>query len=70
MERAETIKISYLDEMGRTLELDANGTLSVCLQHEIDHLNGKLFVDHLTLVKRNIIMRKLTKAKRSSKNTS
>ena len=70
VERAETIKISYLDEMGRTLELDANGTLSVCLQHEIDHLNGKLFVDHLTLVKRNIIMRKLTKAKRSSKNTS
>jgi len=69
VERAATITISYLDEMGKTVELDADGTLSVCLQHEIDHLNGRLFVDHLTIVKRNIIMRKLAKAKRSSKNT-
>ena len=69
IERATTIKISYLDEMGKTIELDANGTLSICLQHEIDHLNGRLFVDHLTLVKRNIIMRKLAKAKRSNKST-
>ncbi len=69
IERATEITISYINETGETTELDANGTLAVCLQHEIDHLNGRLFVDHLTLVKRNIIMRKLAKAKRSSKGT-
>ncbi len=70
VERAATIKVRYLDELGKTVELEADGTLSVCLQHEIDHLNGKLFVDHLSLVKRNIIMRKLAKAKRSTKNNA
>tara|TARA_B100001142_G_C13859653_1_gene471595 strand:+ start:52 stop:573 length:522 start_codon:yes stop_codon:yes gene_type:complete len=62
--RATEIKIKYLNEKENIEELTASGILAVCIQHEIDHLDGKLFIDHLSLVKRNIILRKIAKARR------
>ena len=63
--RPASIKLRYLDETGAEQEIDADEILSRCIQHEIDHLDGILFVDHLTAVKRSIILRKLTKLKKS-----
>ena len=65
VERAAEVWVRYLDENGDAQEIEAKETLAVCLQHEVDHLDGKLFVDHLSLVKRGIIMRKLAKARRA-----
>jgi peptide deformylase len=62
--RFDRVKVRYLDRGGTTLELEADGLLARCLQHEIDHLNGILFVDHLSALKRTMILRKLAKAKR------
>ena len=58
------MKIEYLGYNGEKKELHADGLLAVCLQHEIDHLDGILFVDHLSALKRNMILRKLLKQKR------
>ena len=66
VERPASVTVAYLDETGTAQELTAVGTLAVCLQHEIDHLEGVLFVDYLSLVKRSIILRKLTKSRRSA----
>jgi peptide deformylase len=63
--RAAAIKLRYLDHENEIREIDADGLLATCLQHEIDHLDGVLFVDHLSTLKRGMILRKLTKAKRS-----
>lgn len=65
VERADAVRVRYLDENGDSQEIEAAETLAVCLQHEVDHLNGKLFVDHLSLVKRGIIRRKMAKAARA-----
>lgn len=65
VERADTITVRYLDENGEHKTLAAEGMLATCIAHEIEHLDGVLFVDHLSLVKRNIILRKLQKAKRN-----
>ena len=65
VDRPEAVKVRYLDEHGKAQELEADGILSRCLQHEIDHLDGILFVDHLTMVRRSIILRKLAKLKKS-----
>jgi peptide deformylase len=65
VERADTIEVSYLDEKSERQTLKADGLLATCVAHEIEHLDGVLFVDHLSLVKRNIILRKLQKAKRA-----
>jgi peptide deformylase len=65
VERADTITVRYLDENGAERSLKAEGILATCIAHEIEHLDGVLFVDHLSLVKRNIILRKLQKAKRN-----
>jgi len=65
VERADTITVTYLDENGESKTLEADGMLATCIAHEIEHLEGVLFVDHLSLVKRNIILRKLQKAKRT-----
>ena len=62
--RPAAVKLRYLDHEGTARELEADGLLATCLQHEIDHLDGILFVDHLTALKRNMILRKLTKAKK------
>ncbi len=64
VERPRAIKLRYLDYENEIRELDAEGLLATCIQHEIDHLDGVLFVDHLSAVKRSIILRKLAKAKR------
>ena len=63
--RPTQAKISYLDKEGKPKVLEVEGLLSVCLQHEIDHLDGILFVDHVSKLKRNVIMRKLKKIKKS-----
>lgn len=59
--RAEWIRVSALDADGRPFELETDGLLAVCIQHEIDHLDGKLFVDYLSTLKRDRIRRKLEK---------
>jgi peptide deformylase len=62
--RPAEVKVRYLDEQNEIRELHAKGLLATCIQHEIDHLEGTLFVDHLSALKRNIILRKLQKTKR------
>ncbi len=64
VERAEHIRARYLDRDGNTVERDAEGLLAVCIQHEIDHLNGKLFVDYLSEAKRQRIRKMLMKDRR------
>jgi peptide deformylase len=59
--RAERIHVKALDRDGKPFELDAEGLLAVCIQHECDHLDGKLFVDYLSGLKRNRIRHKLEK---------
>ena len=59
--RAERIRVRALDRDGKSIEMDADGLLAVCIQHEIDHLDGKLFVDYLSDLKRTRIRKKLEK---------
>lgn len=61
VKRPANIRVSAVDREGNPFELDADGLLSVCIQHEIDHLNGKLFVDYLSPLKRNRIRKRLEK---------
>ena len=63
--RPASCVVQYLDENGEQREITASGLLATCVQHEIDHLDGVLFIDHLTSLKRNIILRKLLKAQKS-----
>ncbi|GAB6066712.1 peptide deformylase [Methylothermus subterraneus] len=65
--RADKVKVKALDRRGRAFELEAEGLLAVCIQHEIDHLDGKLFVDYLSPLKRQRIRKKLSKAARQAK---
>src|SRR5258708_20792478 len=62
--RAAKIRLRYLDHENEIREIDADGLLATCLQHEIDHLDDVLFVDHLSALKLGMILRKLQKAKR------
>jgi peptide deformylase len=64
VERAEHVTVRYLDLEGETRTIDADGLLAVCLQHEMDHLQGKVFVDHLSLLKQTRIKAKLAKQAR------
>ena len=69
--RAEFVKIRYQGLEGKWRELEAHALLSVCVQHEIDHLNGKLFIDYISPLKRNRIRKKLAKmAKQEQSNRS
>lgn len=76
--RPDTVRVRYLDEQNEIRELDAEGLLSTCIQHEMDHLEGVLFVDYLSKLKRDLIIRKLRKlqkeeardAKREAKRES
>src|SRR4051794_18012769 len=61
VQRPARVKIRYFDLEGAKREIEADGLLATCLQHEYDHLDGKLFVDHLSPLKRNMILRKLAK---------
>jgi peptide deformylase len=60
--RHAQVRVKYLDLDGKEQELDATGLLATCLQHEIDHLNGVLFIDHISKLKRDRIVKKFTKA--------
>lgn len=62
--RPARVKVRYEDETGARREIEADGLLAACLQHEIDHLDGVLFVDYLSVLKRNMIMRRLAKEQR------
>ncbi len=68
--RAERVKVRALDREGKPFELDADGLLAVCIQHEIDHLDGKLFVDYLSNLKRQRIRKKLEKEARQRPDES
>ena len=61
VERPDQIRVKALDVNGREFEIEADGLLSVCLQHEMDHLQGKVFVEYLSLLKRNRISLKMKK---------
>tara|TARA_B100001173_G_scaffold93017_1_gene80456 strand:- start:130 stop:624 length:495 start_codon:yes stop_codon:yes gene_type:complete len=61
VKRSEWIKISALDKNGKKFELDAEGLLAICIQHEMDHLEGRVFVDYLSNLKKNRIKKKLSK---------
>jgi peptide deformylase len=64
VERAGHIRVRFLDRDGEEVEMDADGLLAVCIQHEMDHLDGKLFVDYLSEAKRQRIRKKLVKERR------
>ena len=64
VKRAEQVKVRALDENGQSFELDAEGLLAVCIQHEIDHLDGKVFVDYLSPLKRRMVEKRLKKQQR------
>ena len=64
IERPSAVRIRYLDRDGARQEMEADGLLAACVQHEMDHLEGILFVDYLSPLKRNIILRKMKKLKR------
>ena len=65
--RPARVKVRFLDQAGIRQEIEADGLLSACLQHEIDHLNGILFIDHISALKRNMILRRLAKEQRSKR---
>jgi len=67
VERPSRIRAEFLDRDGKLQTIEAEGLLATCLQHEMDHLDGILFVDHLSKLKRSIALRKLQKAKRLKK---
>ncbi len=62
--RPSRVRVRYLDQDNKRQEIETDGLLAVCLQHEMDHLDGILFVDHVSALKRNMILRKLQKAKK------
>jgi len=65
VERPAKVRVRFRDYDNEIREIGAEGTLATCLQHEIDHLDGALFIDYLSLLRRNIILRKLKKAKKA-----
>lgn len=66
VERPAAIRASWMDREGRIHEEQLEGLLATCLQHEMDHLEGILFIDHLSRLKRDMLMKKLTKARRAA----
>jgi peptide deformylase len=66
VQRADSIRMRALDRDGESFEIETDGLLAVCIQHEIDHLDGKLFVDYLSQLKRTRIRKKLEKEQRQS----
>nr|WP_316651967.1 peptide deformylase [uncultured Gellertiella sp.] len=62
VERPAAVTVKYLDRDGKDQLIEADGLLATCLQHEIDHLNGTLFIDHISRLKREMVIRKFTKA--------
>ena len=70
VERPASVKIRYLDLDGKEHEIDADGLLATCIQHEVDHLNGVLFIDHISKLKRDRVIKKFTKALKQGKRPS
>ena len=66
MTRPAEVSIRYLDETGATQTFTADGLLAACIQHEIDHLNGVLFIDHISRLKRDMITRRVMKELRQT----
>jgi peptide deformylase len=64
VERPAQVKVAYLDRDGKEQVIDADGLMATCLQHEIDHLDGKLFIDHISRLKREMVVKKFTKIAR------
>ena len=64
VERPATVRVKYLDREGKLQETEADGLLAICLQHEIDHLNGVLFIDHISKLKRDMVVKKFKKLAR------
>jgi peptide deformylase len=64
VERPAEVRVAYIDRDGKKQELEANGVLAICLQHEIDHLDGKLFIDYLSKLKRDMVIKKFAKQAR------
>jgi len=62
VERPASVRVKYLDRDGKLQEMEAEGLMATCLQHEIDHLNGVLFIDHISKLKRDRVVKKFTKA--------
>ena len=67
VERPAAVRFRYLDLDGRQHEIDAEGLLATCIQHEIDHLDGVLFIDHISKLKRDRVIKKFTKAAKLGK---
>jgi peptide deformylase len=67
VERPAAVKLRYLDLDGKPHEVEADGLLATCIQHEIDHLNGVLFIDHISKLKRDRVIKKFTKAAKLGK---
>ena len=61
VERPASVRVKYLDRDGKLQEMQAEGLMATCLQHEIDHLNGVLFIDHISKLKRDMVVRKFKK---------
>jgi peptide deformylase len=68
VERPATVSVEYLDRDGKEQTVEADGLLATCLQHEIDHLNGVLFIDYISRLKREMVIKKFTKAAKSAKS--
>ena len=64
VERPAKVRVRYVDYDGKPQEREADGLLAVCVQHEVDHLNGVLFIDYLSKLKRDLVVKKFTKAAR------
>jgi peptide deformylase len=67
VERPGTVKVKYLDLDGKTHEVTADGLFATCIQHEIDHTNGVLFIDHISKLKRDRVVKKFSKAAKQAK---
>jgi peptide deformylase len=67
VERPQQVKVKYLDLEGKTHEVEASGLFATCLQHEIDHINSVLFIDHISKLKRDRVIKKFTKAAKAAK---
>ena len=67
VDRPARVKVKYLDLEGKSHEIEADGLLATCLQHEIDHLNGVLFIDHISKLKRDRVLKKFAKAAKLGK---
>lgn len=70
VERPDIVRATWIDENGQRREGEFGGLMSVCLQHEVDHLNGVLFIDHLSRLKRDMIVKKVVKARRDKEKAA